>query len=733
MSHDEKTQIIDEYIGRRGRLYINAVPGSGKTTLIVDLAHRIYQEVLPKDTGQKILMVTYTRSGVASIIQRLNEKFGGPQASKEVLERHFFVTTLHGLANEICSKYLTVQPYSEILDDLGSTVVLNHVVNTFYRENRHIHSIFKTDSRRYDLKALIEQARRYISIRCFNEQIAFDKLSDKILNPDYYLDMYNVLEGIYQRYREILRQKNAADFNNLIDFALVNLSQNDQLCKHLAFEWPYILEDEAQDSTEMQYKILQMISKYHEECPNWVRVGDINQAIMSTFTLSSPDTMRQDIAMFPEYRKVLNYTMRCPAHLAQKINRFIDFLREQGYEDFDYGYLNSFYNDQTSYDDIQIYTCNNKESQIECALNQAVQAMKRNESVAILTYSNDEGKSIVQRILFDPNYSHIVGQLHTLLRIPHQVFNIFDIITTLFKLVSDPSSFDNIVSFISIYARANKINIDARNINNIVKILVKSVNNQLDEHEARLDEPIANLVEIYRKLHSAIILSPHMFLNYALNLIGVYRNLNEGERYICHQISKAIEMDSSMSVKPYKELNDYIVSIQQKIICPVEDDSTKISDRSGELLLSTMHRSKGLQFDTVIVTSCGPSVFPLYYETQNPIENNEIDRIAADLENNLLSYLTLNAKMLNQRFSSPEEFKAYINSEYTKQWVTERIKLFYVVLTRAKKRIIFVGPSSMTQFSPLIRVLAEQNNIEPVSYNPSVKEFVSKNSVYVPF
>src|SRR5262249_46163411 len=59
----------------------------------------------------------------------------------------------------------------------------------------------------------------------------------------------------------------------------------------LSQRWPFILEDEAQDSSPLQERILEKLVKDHN---NWVRVGDPNQAIMTTFTAS-------DVRFFREF------------------------------------------------------------------------------------------------------------------------------------------------------------------------------------------------------------------------------------------------------------------------------------------------------------------------------------------------------------------------------------------------------------------------------------------------
>jgi DNA helicase-2/ATP-dependent DNA helicase PcrA len=57
----------------------------------------------------------------------------------------------------------------------------------------------------------------------------------------------------------------------------------------LRYRWPFILEDEAQDSSQLQEQILSTLAGPEG---NWVRVGDPNQAIFETFTTADPELLR---------------------------------------------------------------------------------------------------------------------------------------------------------------------------------------------------------------------------------------------------------------------------------------------------------------------------------------------------------------------------------------------------------------------------------------------------------
>jgi DNA helicase-2/ATP-dependent DNA helicase PcrA len=84
-----------------------------------------------------------------------------------------------------------------------------------------------------------------------------------------------------------LNFRGAVDFDDLIRLALRCLQTDPEYLARLQYRWPYILEDEAQDSSHMQEMILRLLSS---RSGNWVRVGDPNQAIYETFTTADPNS-----------------------------------------------------------------------------------------------------------------------------------------------------------------------------------------------------------------------------------------------------------------------------------------------------------------------------------------------------------------------------------------------------------------------------------------------------------
>ena len=94
---------------------------------------------------------------------------------------------------------------------------------------------------------------------------------------------------VFDDYQLGLERQGAVDFDDLIRLALDAMDADRDYLARLRERWPYVLEDEAQDSSQLQENILRMLAG---PAGNWVRVGDPNQAIYDTFTNANPRFLR---------------------------------------------------------------------------------------------------------------------------------------------------------------------------------------------------------------------------------------------------------------------------------------------------------------------------------------------------------------------------------------------------------------------------------------------------------
>jgi DNA helicase II / ATP-dependent DNA helicase PcrA len=276
-----------------GKMGISAVPGAGKTFTLSLLAANLLSSgaIGP---NQEVLVVTLVNSAVDNFAGRIASMI---QSTRLMPNFGYRVRTLHGLAHDIVRERPEAVGLAndfQIVDEAESTRILREVALAWLRTNPDlIESYLKADLsemniqqlRRDRIPELIEaiglQAIRYAKDR----ELAVDALRRRLDELPLPLSLAELGWAIYADYQRALNYRGAVDFDDLIRLALQALKTDEQLVLRLRDQWPYILEDEAQDSSRLQEEILNLLSGPEG---NWVRVGDPNQAIYETFTTANP-------------------------------------------------------------------------------------------------------------------------------------------------------------------------------------------------------------------------------------------------------------------------------------------------------------------------------------------------------------------------------------------------------------------------------------------------------------
>jgi len=291
----EQEAIVSGYEG--GKVGVAAVPGSGKTFTLSHLAARLVvtlarETPLGFDDDREVLIVTFTNSGVNSFRARidriLREQYG-------VLSYiGYRVRTLHGLAHDIVRERPALVGLADdftILDektalDIQRDIVLQHLSDSwslfesYGKPPEEINP--KTVRYRFqeDLPALV---LNYIQ-RAKDLRLTPDMLDVPLRRAGDDFALARFANEVYTDYQRSLAYRGAVDFDDLVRLALEALQRDRQYLERLRARWPYILEDEAQDSSRLQQEMLSLLSGER----NWARVGDPNQAINTTFTTADP-------------------------------------------------------------------------------------------------------------------------------------------------------------------------------------------------------------------------------------------------------------------------------------------------------------------------------------------------------------------------------------------------------------------------------------------------------------
>jgi DNA helicase II / ATP-dependent DNA helicase PcrA len=288
-----------------GQLAVSAVPGAGKShSMAVAGAITIARERLHQ--RRQLIVVTLTRSAAANIKDKIKnclKELGLPPIG-------YSVNTIHSLALSIAIKH----PELSQLDLTDRTLVMpstNHkliedTVQRWLSQNPESYQCL-LEGEGFDGEET-ERLRRQSVIRTeILPSLAFNAVREAKssgLSPDQlyeiariYPDQYDILgisAGLYQAYQELLIDRGCLDYDEMIAGALRVMA--DPIARKLWQQQVHtVFEDEAQDSSPLQEKLLRQLAgipNAPELQPNLIRVGDPNQAINSTFTPADPRYFR---------------------------------------------------------------------------------------------------------------------------------------------------------------------------------------------------------------------------------------------------------------------------------------------------------------------------------------------------------------------------------------------------------------------------------------------------------
>ena len=275
---------------------IAAVPGSGKTWTLSQLAASLIINGLVEE-NEEVLVVTLVNSAVDNFKKRI-AFFLEEQGYLSGIG--YRVRTLHGLAHEIISKVPSSVGLSNdfsVVDDRTADDILKAAFRASYpRYEKHVQEYLVQDMNAFrqkkivsdDLPNTMQSVMRSAISHLKNRKVSPSALRKKLTDTSFYLS--HLVADVYERYQRGLATRGSLDFDDLITTALKCLEQDATLVDQFRTTWPYILEDEAQDSSALQEDILRILVGKEG---NWVRVGDPNQAIYETFTTAHPKYLRR--------------------------------------------------------------------------------------------------------------------------------------------------------------------------------------------------------------------------------------------------------------------------------------------------------------------------------------------------------------------------------------------------------------------------------------------------------
>ncbi len=330
---------------RGGKLGISAVPGSGKTFTLSALAAQIITSGMLA-TDQDVLIVTLVNSAVDNFSARI-----GKMVEQRGLIPHlgYRVRTLHGLAHDIVREKPALAGLEErfqIVDEREAEFIRKEAANAWLTTfPNHLDEYLSPELdeskrdwiRRQQLPDLAHNLSLAFIRSCKNLTLTPDDLRQKLNNVPAPLSLAEMGWWVYDKYQQALRYRGAVDFDDLIALAYKILQADPEYLARLQYRFPFILEDEAQDSSEIQENILRLLAggrrpeRSDERTSrsavegNWVRVGDPNQAIFETFTTANPKLLKNFVAHEADSKNELPVSGRSQPHIIELANYLIDW------------------------------------------------------------------------------------------------------------------------------------------------------------------------------------------------------------------------------------------------------------------------------------------------------------------------------------------------------------------------------------------------------------------------
>lgn len=606
---------------RSGKMAISAVPGAGKTTILLALIVKLLERKVPPEN---IFVMTYMESAARNFRDRIKNIFPDSAQLPNI-------STIHGLALRILKENnnferLGLSGDFEICDDTVRGRLIRQIA-------------LKTGVADEDLND-------------FDRAVSIAKFS-QLENPQSTDAKINKFLKFFAYYRQALLSQNLIDYDDILLFSVQLLERFEDIREYYQNICHFIIEDEAQDSSSLQQRLINLLSAKHG---NLIRCGDINQAITTTFS-------NADVAGFwkfiEESQKVyMDCSQRCTKDVWTLANNLIAWSETKEF------LKNSFY-------PMFMRPVEGRNPESKNAVRANVFPMPKDEKDFVVKeirniFKHDPKATI--GILLRSNFqvntwaAHIENSgLKTITRTECLAQKlIFRVIFAILKVVLLP--FDNEIAAAAYEVLAEAGAFKYKNTNLIREARMPFVQSNPDEIE---DVEISRFYWeiLYWISHTS--LSPEQ-LAMKIGLHYFDSEIEKSNVYLIATLVKRLSLNTAGGLKSIVQQLDEL-SRKNRVsgfnFFSEEDENDK-GFFEGKIQIMTMHKSKGDEFDYVFI--------PELTERNLTFEVSELKLKPSDNFNE-------NLRRLNPAYQSKSQ------KDMMKAILTENLKLLYVAITRARR------------------------------------------------
>ena len=614
-----------------GPCLVIAGAGSGKTKV---LTHKIAYDIESGIKPWNILAITFTNKAANEMKERIEKLIG--DAAKDL-----WMGTFHSICVRILRRYI---------DRIG------------YKTD---FVIFDTS----DQKTLIKECLKTLKVddKIFTDRGVLSEISNgknEMLEPKAYGVKYagdfrkKTIAEIYELYQRRLRENNAIDFDDIINFTIKILSENPDVLDYYTEKFKYILVDEYQDTNKAQFTLVSLLaSKYG----NLTVVGDSDQGIYS-FRGADISNILNFERDFPGTRIIkLEQNYRCTGNILKAANAVIKH-NENKYDkklwtENEEGHLPCIYCGEDEYDEGRYI--------VEQINHLKTEEYYKNSDFTILYRMNAQSRAIEDILMREGIPYKVIGGLKF-----YERKEIKDIIAYL-RLIHN--SADNLS--LKRIINEPKRGIGKTSIEQIQEISDKTGNSMYEiirnAQEYGLTRVFSNSrdfieqIEYLKSKKDELKISD--LIKETLNKTGYTKALENENSVEAETRIENLEEFLTVAIEFEEESADNTLAEFLENIT-LSSDIDGMEDQDNSITLMTLHSAKGLEFPVVFLVGMEEGIFPGYKSIGEPQALEEERRLF------------------------------YVGITRAKQ---------YLYLTCAKHRTIF-GSTSYNQVSRFVKEIPEE-------------------------
>ena len=578
-------------VNTEGPCLVIAGAGSGKTKV---LTHKIAyligeKQVLPWN----ILAITFTNKAANEMKERITNLVG--DAAKDI-----WMGTFHSICVRILRRFI---------DRIGFD-------SSFI--------IFDTS----DQRTLVKNCIKTIGLddKMFTDRSVLSEISNaknEMLEPEQYTARANgdfrkeKIALVYEMYQKRLKENNAIDFDDIINYTIKILTENQDVLDYYADKFHYVLVDEYQDTNKAQFTLVKLFASKNG---NITVVGDNDQGIYS-FRGADISNILNFEKDFPGTKIIkLEQNYRCTGNILKAANAVIKNnevkYKKELWTENDVGNLPTVYSASNEYDEGRYVA-------------EQIEHLKREEyykysDFAVLYRMNTQSRAIEEILRREDIPYKIVGGLKF-----YERKEIKDIISylrliqnsadnlSLKRIINEPkrgigkTSLDKVeelsitsgVPMYEIIKNADKYGLNRVFINS------REFIDCIEKMKAKKDD-----IKISELIKETLKTSGYTKALENENTIESENRMENLDEFL----TVAIEFEEESADN---KLSDFLEGIT------LSSDIDNMEETDDSVTLMTLHSAKGLEFPVVFLVGMEEGIFPGYKSIAEPKELEEERRL----------------------------------------------------------------------------------------------------------